>query len=201
MVKKIFLYITTIVFLSSCSRKLTELILNKTTYIGNELRIDGYYYSDDYTQHRYRNVAVFYRNGVCIHFTTSIERTDTLQFIERDILLNKSIMSRFRNDPSHIGVFQIIKDSLIFEIWEGASIKNTYTFSHFGTILNDTTFLITKTTNNDTRKSEPKNLIYKFKQFNSKPDSTCVFITENPVFCNHIHESSSGNSSLTFCWG
>lgn len=176
MVKKIFLYITIIVFLSSCSRKLTELILYKTPYAGNELKIDGYYYSDDYTQHRYRNVAVFYRDGTCIHFTTSIESIDTLQFIEREILLNKSTISHFRNTPSHIGVFQIIKDSLMFEIWEGASIKNTYSFSHFGIILNDTTFLITKTTNNDTHKSDQKKLIYKFKQFSSKPDSTCIFI-------------------------
>ena len=83
-------------------------------------------------------------------------------------------MSSFMNTPSHIGVFTINKESIEFETWEAG--RDIITFSNYGKILNDTTFSITKQVNNDNSKSDILNLIYKFKQYSSKPDSTNNFI-------------------------
>jgi len=158
---------------ASCEKELHKLSMTKTPYAGNELRIDGYYYSNQvFTD--YNGIAVFYRNGVCMNVFSRIESQDTLSFIENEILLNEALMSNFRNTPNHIGVFQINAKSIEFETWEAG--RDIITFSNYGEILNDTTFLITKQVNNDSGKSESLNLKYRFRQFSPKPDSTNNFI-------------------------
>lgn len=174
MVTRLFSLIAIVLFSSaSCKKELHELSMTKTPYIGNELRIDGFYYSN-LTSADDIGLAVFYRNGVCINVYTRIERADTLSYIENDILLNESIISTFMNTPTNIGVFQIKTESIEFETWEAG--RDIITFSNYGKILNDTTFLITKQVNNDSGKSESLNLTYRFKQFSPKPDSTNTFI-------------------------
>lgn len=174
MVIKLFSIVAVMLFsCASCEKELHELSLSKTPYTGDELRIDGYYYSNQ-VYNNYRGVAVFYRDGVCIHGLTSIEGTDTLSFIENDILLNESIISTFMSTPTNIGVFQINEESIEFETWEAG--RDIITFSFYGEILNDTTFLITKQVNNDSGGSETLNLTYRFRQFSPKPDSTNTFI-------------------------
>lgn len=158
---------------ASCEKELHKLSMVKTPYTGDELRIDGYYYSNQvFTD--YNGIAVFYRNGVCMNVFSRIESQDTLSFIENEILLNEALMSNFRNTPNHIGVFQINAKSIEFETWEAG--RDIITFSNYGEILNDTTFLITKQVNNDSGKSESLNLKYRFRQFSPKPDSTNNFI-------------------------
>ena len=158
---------------ASCEKELHKLSMTKTPYAGNELRIDGYYYSNQvFTD--YNGIAVFYRNGVCMNVFSRIESQDTLSFIENEILLNEALRSNFRNTPNHIGVFQINAKSIEFETWEAG--RDIITFSNYGEILNDTTFLITKQVNNDSGKSESLNLKYRFRQFSPKPDSTNNFI-------------------------
>ena len=70
MVKKIYLLIG-IILLTGCDTRLRELTMKKTPYFGDELRIDGYYYSDalhdQYASKDNINVAVFYRDGFCIY--------------------------------------------------------------------------------------------------------------------------------------
>jgi hypothetical protein len=174
MVIRLVSVITIVLFTNaSCKKELHELSMAKTPYIGNELRIDGFYYSNQvFTD--YSGIAVFYRDGVCMNVYSRIESQDTLSFIENGILLNESLMSNFRNTPNHIGVFQINAKSIEFETWEAG--RDIITFSNYGEILNDTTFLITKQVNNDTGKSESLNLTYRFRQFSPKPDSTNSFI-------------------------
>jgi hypothetical protein len=61
--------------------------MKKTPYLGDELRVDGYYYSNP----RYANVigiAVFYKDGFCIHSWGKVTSQDTLSYIENEILLN-----------------------------------------------------------------------------------------------------------------
>jgi hypothetical protein len=171
---RLFLLITIVIFTNaSCEKELHELSMAKIPYTGNELRIDGYYYSNQ-VYNNYNAVAVFYRDGACIHVFTSIEGADTLNYIENNILLNESLISNFMNTPTNIGVFQINTESIEFETWEAG--RDIITFSNYGEILNDTTFLITKQINNDSGKSENENLTYRFKQFSPKPDSTNNFI-------------------------
>jgi len=168
-----FFIVISILLLASCKKERHDLSLNKIPYTGNELRIDGYYYSNRvFTD--YAGIAVFYRDGTCINVFSRIESLDTTKFIENEILLNGSLMSSFMNTPSHIGVFTINKESIEFETWEAG--RDIITFSNYGKILNDTTFSITKQVNNDNSKSDILNLIYKFKQYSSKPDSTNNFI-------------------------
>lgn len=89
-------------------------------------------------------------------------------------MLNDALISRLMNTPTHIGVFQINTESINFETWEAG--RNITTFSHFGKILNDTTFLLEKRINNITNKTFTENLTYRFKQFSPKPNSTNNFI-------------------------
>jgi hypothetical protein len=174
MVIRLFSFIAIMLFSCvSCEKKLYELSMAKTPYTGNELRIDGYYYSNPTTENNI-GIAVFYRDGVCMHLFERPESQDTLDFIENEILLNNTLMSRLWSTPSNIGVFQINEKSIEFETWIAG--RDITTFSHFGEILNGTTFLLTKWTNNDQGKSYSVNLTYRFKQFSPKPDSTNNFV-------------------------
>ena len=165
MVKRIYLLII-VVLLTGCYTTLNELTMQKTPYLGNELRIDGYYYSDIWFG-SYRDVVVFYRDGFCIR-----DLVDSTEQIERDFLLNEELINRIKNVPTNIGVFQIMYPDIQFEIWEYRTDPTTY----FGTILNDTTFIINKWVNNRTKETKSENLTHRFKQFAPKPDSTNVYI-------------------------
>lgn len=174
MVTRLFLLIAIILFASaSCKKELHELSMAKTPYTGNELRIDGYYYSNPTTENNI-GIAVFYRDGICMHLFERPESQDTIGFIENEILLNNTLMSRLWSTPSNIGVFKTNKESIEFETWIAG--RDITTFSHFGEILNYTTFLLTKWTNNDSGKTYLENLTYRFRHFSPKPDSTNTFI-------------------------
>jgi hypothetical protein len=176
MVKKIYLLIGIIVLLTGCSRKLQDLIMKKTPYTGNELRIDGYYYSspryDQYTNETSINVAVFYKDGFCIYTNGRPPNLDTLGYIENDILLNTAFIAKLKNAPGNIGVFQIMNPNIVIEAWG----DRTATGSYYGEIINDTTFIINKAVNNGTGKSRSENLTYRFVQFSPKPDSTNNYV-------------------------
>ena len=151
--------------------------MTRSPYTGNELRIDGYYYSnsiEEYGPPAQRGLAVFYRNGVCIHALVRIESPDTLTFLENNVLLNEAWMSRMRNRPEFIGVFQINRQELEFETW--MKEWDFITFSYHARALNDTTFFLSTWKNNQTGTSYAENSTYHFKPFSPKPDSTCVYI-------------------------
>jgi hypothetical protein len=173
MVKKMLLFII-ILLLASCKVAFNDLTMVRAPYFGNELRIDGYYYLNPDSENN-MSIAVFYRNGVCIHITVRLMAQDISDFVENDILLNDAFIVRLKNSPDCIGVFHINEESIAFERWE-ATGSNITTMSYFGKILNDTTFLLTKRVDNDINKSYSINETYRFKQFNPKPDSTSVYI-------------------------
>jgi hypothetical protein len=174
MVIKLFPIVAVMLFsCASCEKELHKLSMAKTPYTGNELRIDGYYYSN-LTSADDIGVAVFYRDGVCINTWVKPVNSDTLSYIENEILINDAFINKIKSIPTHIGVFQINTKSIEFETWEVG--RDIITFSNYGEILNDTTFLITKQVNNDSGKSYSKKLTYRFRQFSPKPDSTNTFI-------------------------
>jgi hypothetical protein len=177
-VKKICLLMG-IILLTSCDTRLRDLAMKKTPYLGYELRIDGYYYSNplynQYADVTNMRVAVFYKDGFCINTLVELPKNqDTLSYIENEILLNDAQIAKMKKDPFHIGVFQIMYPDIQFEIWEYRS----WTFTHFGKIVNDTAFIINKQVYHyrNTNQTYTENLTYKFKQFSPKPDSTNVWI-------------------------
>lgn len=177
--KKIILLLVVLMFFAmnllfcSCEKERQELSMAKTPYTSNELRIDGYYYSN-LTSADDIGVAVFYRDGFCINTWVKPVNSDTLSYIENEILLNDAFINKIKSIPTHIGVFQISIKSIVFETWEAG--RDIITFSNFGEILNDTTFLITKQVNNESGVTEAMSLTYRFRQFSPKPDSTNIFI-------------------------
>ena len=171
MVKKKFLLVIATFLLTACYTELNDLTMDKTPYFGDELRIDGYYYSSiEYD--KYRNVAVFYRDGFCIRIGAEPESQEIFNYIENEILLNDAFINKMKNVPTNIGLFQIMYPDIQFEIWEYRTDPTTY----FGTIINDTTFIVNKWVNNRIKKTYEGNLTYRFKQFSPKPDSTNVYI-------------------------
>lgn len=157
---------------SSCNKNLEDLMMNKTPYIGSELRIDGYYYSDDVEITDY-GLAVFYRDGVCYHLFGSRDSRSIEEYIEQEILLNESFINKLRTTPTNLGVFRIDDQIISIKHWEAA--RNILALKHFGEVINDTTFIMTEV---ETLQGEIKNTnyTYRFKQFMPKPDSTNTFI-------------------------
>jgi hypothetical protein len=168
-----FFTIISILLFVSCEKELHDLSMDKNPYTGDELRIVGYYYTN-LTSANDIGVAVFYRDGFCINTWVKPINQDTLRYIENEILLNSTFINKIKSIPTHIGVFQINAKSIVFETWEAG--RDIINFSHYGEILNDTTFLITKQVNNDSGKSSSEKLTYRFRQFSPKPDSTNNFI-------------------------
>ncbi|NLO00082.1 MAG: hypothetical protein GX125_07480 [Bacteroidales bacterium] len=166
----------------SCEREVAPLKIKKIDYLGDQLRIDGYYHSEVETiEPPYIHVAVFYRDGFCIHTCTRVDKmsgSDTLNYLETT-LLNNAFVSKLKERPLHVGAFKINETDLQFEIWNdpGSIVgRPISSFSHYGKILNDTTFVITKMVNNRTNHTFLQNLVYHFEQFSPKPDSTCAYV-------------------------
>ena len=157
--------------LGGCSKKLYDLTMSKSPYLGNELKIDGYYYSNQ-TLANDVGVVVFYRDGFCINTWVKPTTNDTLEYIENEILLNDAFINKIKGIPAHIGVFKVINPDIEFETWE----TRTTSFSRYGKIINDSTFIINKSINNATGVSTSEKLTYRFKHFSPKPDSTNNYI-------------------------
>ena len=157
---------------SSCDKDLQELMMNKTPYIGNELRIDGYYYSDDIQIIDF-GLAVFYRDGVCYHLFGSRDSRSIEDYIEQEVLLNESFIDNLRTTPTNLGVFRIDNQIMSIEHWEAS--RDIITLERSGEILNDTTFIMTEVENLQ-GEIENVNYTYRFKEFSPKPDSTNMFI-------------------------
>ena len=173
MVRKIYLLIG-IILLTSCDTKLRHLEMSKTPYLGDELRIDGYYYSNSALNGTgYIGVAVFYRDGFCIHTWAKIPvNHDTLNHIENDFLLNDAYLNKIKSAPGHIGVFQVMYPNITMEVWESKS----WIFTHYGNIVNDTTFIINERRSNSSGNIIQEGLTYRFVQFSPKPDSTNIYV-------------------------
>lgn len=163
----------------SCSKNNIPVPLTKVEYTGNQLRTDGYYYSVD---EDYLYVTVLYRDGFCIQpctKKTNVVGLDTLNHID-NLLQNNNYISRLKDFPMQIGVFKINDIVIEIEIWNdagriiGGDVLNT--FSYYGKILNDTTFFVYKSVDNEDDKTYTEDLTYHFVKYDSKPDSTNRFI-------------------------
>ncbi len=149
----------------SCKEEINAMLtMKKTSYTGNELRIDGYYYTitQNFEGDRY-GVTFFYRNGV-IRYGASFK--------------NLSDISGDWGDGNYRGLwayFEIADSTIRFENW---LVGVTYEFK--GRILNDTTFHITEqriSSGEDSNFSGTTiDELYHFVRYSPKPDSVNRFL-------------------------
>ena len=149
-----------------------ELTLTRKPYHGNELKLDGYYYYLE--NEKIWRTYFFYRNGT-LHYGIV---TDTLDndFEKYDAWFASDYYSNIiKNDRRRWGLFEIHDDSIIFERW---SIKEggDPVLRVSGCILNDTTFVMTRSEYPNTGEVFQHELTYHFHAFSPKPDSTNMFI-------------------------
>ena len=173
---KYFLLITMLFVMQNCLKHNyandDKLSIQRTDYLGDELRIDGYYYllyGDGYY-----TAAFFYRNGIL--FQGAAGSIDDIEEHENYYLNgyynNNNVKYRW-------GVFKIEENLIKFERWYPSSGGPIHAYVRSGVILNDTTFHITEVyrmQNGEKTDLSTTDEIYHFKQFSPKPDSTNVFI-------------------------
>lgn len=175
----IFSYILLFLLSFSCQKLITYkgFVLTQTSYIGNELRIDGYYYYIEQQangNNKIRNISCFYKNGILLNMgggASSLEEAD--EYIRRHYV---------ESHPNLIyeylkwGLFVIDNETIKFERYYPSDDITKWTYISEGVILNDTTFHITISYRSNGSDRYEKDEIYHFREFYPKPDSTNNFI-------------------------
>lgn len=162
--------ITILLELVGCSRyfKNEELTLIRQPYNGNELKTDGYYYY--FEGGKLWRTYFLYRNGT-LHYGIA---TDTLNnnLEKYDAWFASDYYSNIiKTDRRRWGLFEIHDDSIVFErcsIQEGGDLVLRVS----GRILNDTTFVMTRSEYPYSGEVYQHELTYHFHPFDYKPDST-----------------------------
>ncbi len=146
-----------------------DLTFEQRPYLGDELRMDGFYYDSYLTPEGdgpFYSVHFFYRNGV-VRYVGSFERPlDSLtseDFLDGD--------SRY-----DWGLFHVDGDQIAFERWYPPSKTHTIAAIRSGRILNDTTFVITESRRSNGDDVREEDETYHFRAFSPKPDSTSRFL-------------------------
>ena len=152
-----------------------ELSFAKESYIGTELRIDGYYYQEKHG--KFYTMYCFYRNGILLYLGGGFSSHQIIELENR--IKNGSFYNGVKNLKDYWGVFKIENNNIKFERWYPSSGGGLPTYVREGKILNDTTFVITEVYRMKKGKkieAETRNEIYHFKEFHPKPDSTNAFV-------------------------
>lgn len=162
--------------LASCGKKTATsddlLKTKKQGYIGNNLKLSGYYYfkSGD----RILNSYVLYYNGVLLNSGAAGDNPNTLLFLENNFISSAYIQAEKEHKPSW-GVFVVDGNKIIIEHWiSGEGPLKSYIKE--GSIINDSTFKITSASRQDGSESINLEELYSFKKFSPKPDSVNKFI-------------------------
>lgn len=169
----IILVVGLIVSVSCCRGMFTdeELTLQREVYIGNELKIDGYYYYIVPESNR-TVIWFFYRNGVVLHGGTY----GSMDFDEIETIMVERY-SQLKKLKSSWGVFLVDGDKIQLERWaEAPNGVSLATFRYSGNIINDTTIHITETYYSGRNETKQIDEVWHYKQFDNKPDSTNTFI-------------------------
>ena len=147
-----------------------ELTFDKEPYLGDEIRTDGYWY-EAYTTDgagTYYAAYFFYQNGVVRYAGAG----PSLEDIEADII--REIQSDDDTPRYHWGLFHVTRDRIKFERWYPAEYVAAYIRS--GSILSDTTFVITESRRSGGEDVRQRDELYRFRAFNPKPDSTSRYL-------------------------
>lgn len=171
---KIILLITIVMFsLNSCDKEILEddtLTLIKKKYTENQIRTDGYYSC------KFGNIyRIYFLYRDCTIFSGGDVFEYNLQYQEQKYI-DGSFFESKKNNKLYWGIYNIESSNIKLEKWYPSSGGGMPVYLHTGTILNDTTFVITKSVRTKTGEEKELNETYHFKQFSPKPDSTNTFI-------------------------
>ncbi len=148
-----------------------RLSLEQRPYDGDALRLNGFY-ADTYYSPKgggpFGSVYFFYRNGA-IWYAGSFE--GDLEMVTRD-----DFFSPENDDRSHWGIFQVDGNRIAFERWYPANKGYRQAHVRAGQILNDSTFVITRSWRSTGGERRAKDETYRFYPFVPKPDSTSRYL-------------------------
>ncbi len=169
-----------IILLTSCLLMFCE-SLNQQRYLTlknyknnvRNLRLDGYWYRKNVLT---SEAMVLYENGVLLDLGSHDASTMFQHWEEFIIPLIISKKDSYYDSYSYWGVFETTKDSIRFERYYPPSGGPWIPSIRSGVILNDTTFLITEVRRSYGKEVRKENLLYGFRRFSPKPDSTNRFI-------------------------
>jgi hypothetical protein len=137
--KTIILVLTVIVFgiLVSCCKILfpdEKFSMKRIDYNENQLRVDGYYYRHDNSDHTL--ILFLYRSGTI--FLTRAYLSSDLDVVEKQMV---SQYETLRKEKTRWGIFTIVDNKIMYERWTTPTEAITVSKSS-GYIENDTTFRI-----------------------------------------------------------
>lgn len=163
---KIKLFLGIVLALFSCQE---SFYLAKQPYQGNNLKLNGYYYSLD---NNYVELFFLYKNGV-------IYRGGSGTVQKENIANNKikDITQYFYSNTkskTNWGVFRVSNNNIEYDMRYPRADAPVY--RRKGIILNDSTFIIKSYSKPDGKEYHSLDITYHFKQFSPKPDSTNDFI-------------------------
>jgi hypothetical protein len=147
----------------------------RTNFIGNALKLSGYYYGNpDGDIPPFVDVCFFYQNGVFFFLAAPLEEAQSGN-------LGRHLPANLANEgPYGLGVFRVEGRNLIIERWE-LNPPNTCNWTRLerGEVLNDTTFVI-RQQEIRTGRRQPEfrevNQRFVFRRYAPKPDSINSFI-------------------------
>ncbi|MCC5918948.1 MAG: hypothetical protein JJU02_16645 [Cryomorphaceae bacterium] len=167
---------TIILFACKKENRDDELHLQQTPYLGDELRIDGFYYQTT-NDGEYTQVFFLHRNGV-LQGGFSYSGNDWEQKLKSDIESGEYHDLTLRYKTSW-GLFEIEDSLILYEKWYSGTPGPRITAAREGKILNDTTFHIQWAfyfDNGQRVNIRERDERYHFREFSPKPDSTNPFI-------------------------
>jgi hypothetical protein len=170
MVKKIFFF--SLVLLTSCS--VSNFTIKKLPISSNVLKLNGYYfYSNSSVYANGVGVCFLYSNGVLYELNSNYESLD--QALKYYKIKDNNVTSKnYPIERSYWGLYRTLGDSIILEqhdVGQGFPL-----FKFTGRILNDTTFYINTSKKENEKTKTFENIVYHFKKFEPKPDSTNKFV-------------------------
>jgi len=148
-----------------------SLTLSKRPYIGNDLRLDGYYYH--LNPDGYIDIEFLYENGICLD-GSHVSPAGLPQLEEW--FANGNYYQTAIQYKIGWGVFQIDSNAIQYEDWVPSDGGPLPVFRNSGVILNDTTFHILESERVNGANKGNVDLVYHFKQFSPKPDSANPYI-------------------------
>ncbi len=172
---KFLIILVIMIYSNSCTKEILsddKLSLVKTIYSGNQLRIDGYYFQE--MDNNVYTIYFFYADGTVLYgggsFPISEIENHEVEFTSQEWI------TAVKKSKIRWGLFQIEGNNLLFERWYPSSGGPMPAYIRSGEILNDTTFVITKSVRPKTGEEKELNEVYHFRAFSPKPDSTNSFI-------------------------
>lgn len=161
--KNALFFLFTTLLLTSCDKafKDDELTMDKKPYLGNELKLNGYYYDINPNTNGIGEAVLLYRDGTMLFCGGSGEEENPFDFID-NLLASSDFINHAQAHKFYWGVFQINDTQLQYERWYQSDGGLPVGHSE-GTILNDSTFIV-------------DDEVFHFRYYTPKPDSLNDFI-------------------------